>query len=136
MLSSLLSQTVILASNENQSLPAQYAKLPGKWKFVKVIQNGKDISSQFERFRINGKPITLIFEKEGNILYPAEALKSLKISSGSWSYRPSEKRNLLIVTRMVDGTAQESFRIVLVNDRSFIYEDTRAKAQFHFIRTK
>ena len=61
------------ANIERAKLPPQFAKLPGKWKFSKALQNGKNVSADLKMFYINKKPIVLTFEKEGKIIYPVEA---------------------------------------------------------------
>lgn len=117
-------------------LPPNFIKLPGSWKFSKVLQNNKDVSAEFKWFKIDGKPITLVFEKDGRIVYPREMEKAHKIKEGLWQYMPGGKRDLQITTIMTDGSAKESFKIVSVTQKEFIYEDTRAKAKFMFVRTK
>jgi len=117
-------------------LPANFSKLPGKWKFSKVVQNAKDVSAEFKWFKIDAKPITLVFEKDGRIVYPKESEQVHNIKGGLWQYISGGKRDLKITTITTDGTAQESYKIVSVTATQFIYEDTRAKAQFFFVRTK
>lgn len=120
----------------NTELPAKFSKLPGKWMFSKVLQNGKDVSSDFRWTIFNGQPIVLVYEKDGKIIYPAGSVDAIKIKEGMWQYRPNQERDLKITTIMVGGSAEETFKIISVTDQEFIYEDTRAKARYIFIRSK
>ena len=118
----------------NTELPEHFSKLVGKWVFSKVLQNDRDVSEHIKWAKINGQPIVLIYEKDGRIVYPSEAESVLKIKEGKWQYMPNETRDLKITTVMVDGNAEETFKIVSVTDKEFIYEDTRARAKYYFVR--
>jgi hypothetical protein len=121
---------------ERAKLSAQFNKLPGKWQFVKALQGTKDVSIEMKMFYINKKPITLIYDKDGKITYPAEAEAELKIKEGYWEFFPGAKRDLKIKTITVDGSAQESFKLVSVSEKEMIYEETRSKTKYFFKRVK
>jgi len=124
------------ANIERAKLPPQFSKLPGKWQFSKALQNGKNVSAELKMFYIKNKPITLIFEKEGKIIYPIEAESELKIKEGYWEYVPDAKRDLKLKTVMVDGSAEENFKLISVSEKEMIYEETRSKTKHYFIRVK
>ena len=129
-------QTDTTIKTERAKLSPQFSKLPGKWQFVKALQGTKDVSNEMKMFYINKKPITLIYDKDGKITFPAEAEAELKIKEGYWEFFPGAKRDLKIKTITVDGSAQESFKLVSVSEKEMIYEETRSKTKYFFKRVK
>ncbi|MBK6520826.1 MAG: hypothetical protein KBG47_01980 [Bacteroidia bacterium] len=121
---------------ERAKLSPQFSKLPGKWQFVKALQGAKDLSAEMKMFYIKKKPITLLYDKDGKITYPADAEAELKIKEGYWEFFPGAKRDLKIKTITVDGSAQESFKLVSVTEKEMIYEETRSKTKYYFKRVK
>jgi len=124
------------ASTERAKLPPQFSKLPGKWQFSKALQNAKNVSSELKMFYIKNKPITLIFEKEGKIIYPLEAEAELKIKEGYWEFVPEAKRDFKLKTVTVDGSAEQSYKLINVSEKEMIYEETRSKTKYYFKRVK
>ena len=114
----------------------KWHKKPGKWQFVKALQGAKDLSAEMKMFYIKKKPITLLYDKDGKITYPADAEAELKIKEGYWEFFPGAKRDLKIKTITVDGSAQESFKLVSVTEKEMIYEETRSKTKYYFKRVK
>jgi hypothetical protein len=129
-------QTDTTIKTERAKLSPQFSKLPGKWQFVKALQGTKDVSNEMKMFYINKKPITLIYDKDGKITFPAEAEAELKIKEGYWEFFPGAKRDLKIKTITVDGSAQESFKLVSVSEKEMTYEETRSKTKYFFKRVK
>ncbi len=124
------------ATTERAKLPPQFSKLPGKWQFSKALRNTKDLSAEMKMFYINKKPVTLVFEPDGKIIYPAEAEKAIQIKEGYWEYFPDATYNFRIKTIMVDGTADQGYTLFSVSATELIYGDSDFKLKFYFKRVK